>query len=272
MLFLLLPPFLFLLIQRPELSSTVAISGTKVRLTLASPVVYGDVVTVAYTKPSKNPLQTATGGQAVTISAQPVTNNVAALSLVYVSSAIANATPSLLEMTFSLSLASVVPSASAFAVLVNSTARTVSSVAISGTKVQLTLASPVVYGDVVTVAYTKPASNPLKTSTGGQAATMTAKAVTNNVLEVIPVYVSSAIQDATPSLLEMTYNMTLANRVPASSAFTVLVNSKARTVSKVVVSGTKVQLTLSSPVIYGDIVTVAYRRQLHNSLRSTAGG
>jgi hypothetical protein len=54
----------------------VAISGTKVLLTLASPVVYGNVVTVAYTKPATNPLQTAEGGQAATITAQSVINSV----------------------------------------------------------------------------------------------------------------------------------------------------------------------------------------------------
>jgi len=44
-------------------------------LTLASPVIYGDAVTVAYTKPSSNPLQTPAGGQAASISAQNVINN-----------------------------------------------------------------------------------------------------------------------------------------------------------------------------------------------------
>ena len=105
------------------------------------------------------------------------------------------------------------------------------AVAISGTKVLLTLASPVVYGDVVTVAYTKPASNPLQTASGGQAASITAQNVTNNVAAVNPVYVSSVIENATPSRLEMTYNLTLANIVPATSAFTVMVNSSARSVS-----------------------------------------
>ena len=61
-------------------------------------------------------------------------------------------------MTYNMTLANVVPAASAFSVRVNSTARTVSAVAISGTKVLLTLASPIVYGDVVTVSYTKPSS------------------------------------------------------------------------------------------------------------------
>jgi uncharacterized repeat protein (TIGR02059 family) len=140
------------------------------------------VVTVAYTKPSTNPLQSATGGQAAAITAQTVTNRVAAPAVpVYFSSAIENATPSRLEMTYSLSLANIVPAVSAFTVSVNSTARTVSSVAISGTKVLLTLASPVVYGDVVTVAYTKPSTNPLQSAAGGQAAAITAQTVTNRV-------------------------------------------------------------------------------------------
>ena len=140
------------------------------------------------------------------------------------------------------------PAASAFTVSVNSSARTVSSVSVSGTKVFLTLASPVVYGDVVTVAYNKPATNPLQTPSGGQVVSFTARNVTNNVAAVSPVYVSSVVENATPSRLEMTYSLTLANIVPAASAFTVSVNSSARTVSSVSVSGTKVSLTLASPV------------------------
>ena len=89
----------------------------------------------------------------------------------------------------------------------------------------------------MTVSYTKPSTNPLQTASGGQAATISAQTVTNNVMPVIPVYVSSAIENATPSVLEMTYNMTLANIVPAASAFSVLVNSAARTVSSVAISG-----------------------------------
>jgi len=98
----------------------------------------------------------------------------------FVSAVIENATPSRLEITFNLTLANKVPSASAFTVIVNSSARTVSSVAISGTKVLLTLASPAAYGNVVTVAYTKPAANPLQSSAGGQAASFPARNVINN--------------------------------------------------------------------------------------------
>ncbi len=99
---------------------------------------------------------------------------------VYLGSVIENATPSRLDMTYNLTLAKIIPTASAFSVRVNSTARSVSSVVVSGTKVQLTLSSPVVYGDVVTVAYIKPATNPLQTAAGGQVASMSARSVVNN--------------------------------------------------------------------------------------------
>jgi uncharacterized repeat protein (TIGR02059 family) len=191
--------------------------------------------------------------------------------LVYVSSVISNATPSMLEMTYSTTLANIVPAASAFTVQVNSVTRTVNSVSISGTKVLLTLASPVVYGNTVTVSYTKPATNPLQTSTGAQASSISARTVTNNVAGVNPVYVSSVIANATPSILEMTYSTTLANIVPAASAFTVQVNSVTRTVSSVSISGIKVLLTLASPVVYGNTVTVAYTKPTTNPLQTSTG-
>ena len=82
----------------------------------------------------------------------------------YTSSVVQNASPTVLEITFSATLANIVPAVSSFNVLVNSVSRAVNSVAIVGGKVQLTLASPVVSGNTITVAYTKPASNPLQTS------------------------------------------------------------------------------------------------------------
>ena len=101
----------------------------------------------------------------------------------YSGSVVSNNTPALLEMIYNLNLANIVPAVSAFTVKVNSVTRSVSSLAISGTKVLLTLANPLVYGDVVTVAYTKPASNPLQATDGGQAASLTAQSVTNNCIQ-----------------------------------------------------------------------------------------
>ena len=110
-----------------------------------------------------------------------ISNQVIPAIPVYVSSAIENATPSRLEMTYSLTLTNSVPAASAFAVKVNSVAISVTAVAVSGNKVILTLPSPVVYGNVVTVAYTKPVTNPIKTAAGGEAASISARTVANRV-------------------------------------------------------------------------------------------
>ena len=88
----------------------------------------------------------------------------------------------------------------------------------------------------------------------------------------IPVYVSAVVENATPALLEMTYNMTLASNIPATSSFSVLVNSAVRAVNSVTISGTKVQLTLSSAIKFGDIVTVSYTKPATNSLQSSTGG
>ncbi len=191
---------------------------------------------------------------------------------IYTSSSIENATPSLLEMTYNKTLANIVPATSAFSVSVNSTARSVNTVAISGTKVLLTLASPVLYGNVVKVTYTKPASNPLQTASGGQAESINAQTVSNKVNSLNPVYVSSAIENATPSLLEISFNLTLANIVPATSAFSVSVNSTARSVNTVAISGTKVLLTLASPILYGDVVSITYTQPAANPLQTAAGG
>ena len=89
---------------------------------------------------------------------------------------------------------------------------------------------------------------------------------------VSPVYTSSTVENATSSLLTMTYNLTLANYIPVGSAFLVLVNSVARTVNTIVISGTKVQLNLSSHILPGDIVTISYTKPTSNPIQTTSGG
>ena len=251
----------------------VTISGTKVLLTLSSPVVSGDNVTVAYTIPATNALRSATGWFVLSFNEQTVTNNVdEAVRPEYVNSVIENAAPDILEVTFSLNLANIVPPASAFSVIVNSVTRTVSRVSISGTKVLLTLASPVVLGDIITVTYTIPVTNALRSATGWWSLSFGPDPVTNNVNEAVrPSYISSVVENATPGMIEMTYNLTLASVVPPTSAFTVRVNSTARTVNTVSISGPKVLLTLASPVLYGDVVTAAYTIPATNALRATTG-
>ncbi len=112
---------------------------------------------------------------------------------VFQNSVIQDASPTLLVMNYNLTLANIAPPPSAFTVLVNSVVRGVSTVAISDTKVQLSLASPVIKGDAVKVTYTIPASNQLQAAAGGQAATLTAQSTVNNVTTVAPVAAASPV-------------------------------------------------------------------------------
>ncbi len=203
---------------------------------------------------------------------QQVTNNVRPISPVYASAKIDNATPSRLEITYDQNLANIIPAVSAFSVRVNSSPRQINTVSISGNNVLLNLAAPVVNGDRITVAYTKPNTNPLQTPAGGQAETMTEQQVTNNVRPISPVYVSSEIDDITPSRLDMIYDQNLSSITPIVSAFTVRVNSNPRQVNSVSVSGNKVYLTLATPVVYDDLVTIAYTKPGTNPLQTPAGG
>jgi len=190
----------------------------------------------------------------------------------YLGSTVDNTTPSVLGMTFDQTLANIVPAVASFTVKVNTVARTVNSLTISGTKVLLTLASPIVNGDAITITYTKPATSPLQNTAGGQAASITGQTVINNVSAlVLPAYVSSVIQSATPTSLDITYSLSLASVVPATTAFSVIVNSVSRSISSVTISGTKVTLKLASAVASGDVISVSYTKPATNPLQATTG-
>ena len=70
--------------------------------------------------------------------------------------------------------------------MVNSAARTVNTVSVSGSILTLTLASAVGWGDTVTVSYTVPtdeSANRIQDVAGNAAASFTSQAVTNNTAE-----------------------------------------------------------------------------------------
>jgi hypothetical protein len=99
----------------------------------------------------------------------------------YKSSKIEDATPSIIGVTYSATLANIIPPVSSYSVKVNSVTRTISKLAISGSSILITLASPVVYGDAVTVEYVKPTTNPVQCVAATQAVTITPKTVVNGV-------------------------------------------------------------------------------------------
>jgi|GEM_PF-2440678 parallel beta-helix repeat protein len=101
---------------------------------------------------------------------------------VLVTGSIDNEAPSKVILTFSSNLANIIPASAAFAVNVNSNLRGVNSVSLSGNKVTLILADKVSSGDVITVSYSKPSSNPLQTTSGDLVQSFSGFNVKNNII------------------------------------------------------------------------------------------
>jgi uncharacterized repeat protein (TIGR02059 family) len=89
----------------------------------------------------------------------------------------------------------------------------------------------------------------------------------------LPIYISSVVEDDSPSLLEMTYDLYLnSSIVPATSSFKVKVNNLSVNINSVTISGHNVQLTLENPIKFGDEITVAYTKPANKSLQTINGG
>ena len=96
-------------------------------------------------------------------------------------------------LTYSEALNTTQPATSAFTVKVGGTSRGVDTVAISGRAVTLTLASAFRPGDALTVAYSKPGTNPIKDAADNEADSLAETAVTNNLAATAPDAPSSLV-------------------------------------------------------------------------------
>ena len=150
----------------------------------------------------------ATSDQGTIWQAGAYISDAIAASPLYMGSVIENATPSILEMTYNLNLANIIPDASAFNVQVNSVTRKVNSVSISGSNVLLTLESRITYGDTITIAFTNPSVNPLQTAAGDLASSFSSQHVVNNCINLKPeVLINSPVNGTTfktPAMISIT--------------------------------------------------------------------
>ena len=253
-------------------TNPVAISGATVTLALASAVIDADTVTVAYDKPSVNPIRDfVAGNEAASFGDTAVTNNTQGVAPSFSSAAVTGTT---LIITFDENLdTGSKPAASAFTVTVNSVNRTVSTVdSISGAQVTLTLSSAVNFGETVKVSYTKPGTNPLRdrASTPNEVVNFSNKDVTAND-NTAPTLHGTTLPKAAGNKLVITFNENLdTNSEPATGAFTVTVASAPRGVTDVDISGAEVTLTLASAVARGEAVQVRYNKPGTNPLRDGA--
>ena len=208
------------------------------------------------------------GNELASFSGQSMTNNTPT-----------NAAPELLRatvsgatltLTFNSSLkATSKPATSTFTVTVGTTTRNVSSVAISGRAVTLTLASAVTDTDTVKVRYAKPTTgNTLQGANDTDVATFADQTATNNTADATaPSFSSATVNGAT---LAVTFDEALdTTSTPSGSAFTVSATASApgSTARSIAGTGTVTiaaatpavaTVTLASAVTAADTVKVRY--------------
>lgn len=161
---------------------SVGISGNTISLTCSTAFVNGEAArTVGYAPPGTANARDVAGNLLAAVTAQAITNNVAATDTVapsFASAQVADAAKSDIVITMNEALAAFTPATSAFAV---SGGRTVSAVIRSGATLTVTVNTPYAYGDAITVTYTKPGTNMLQDAAGNQTASFGPSAVTNNI-------------------------------------------------------------------------------------------
>lgn len=144
--------------------------------------------------------------------------------------------------------------------------KTVTSVVVQGYNVTLTLDAEYDYGDYVYVSYTKPATDRLLGVGGGEVASFTNYAVTNNILP-IPYPESASVEKGAEDKVVVLFNLALdESYVPNTFAFSLA----GKTITDVDVSGSTVTLTVSVAYVYTDVITLDYTGSLPY-LQSTGG-
>ena len=174
-----------------------------------------------------------------------------------------------LVLTFDEALGATTAAASAFTVYLDGNAVSVSSVAVSGSTVTLTMPNAISSDKVVTVSYGAPTFNietnnaAVQDAVGNDAASFSNAAVTNNSSlgpdRTAPTLASSNAITVSGSQVTVNMNETLlASTLPLASQFAVTINGSVVTPTSLTISGSSVVLTLPSSVPTNTAITVAY--------------
>ena len=255
-----------------------SVSGSTVVLTLSPRVQRTDTVTVAYTAPTADlgttntAVQDSAGNDAASFSATSATNSSTydTVAPTFVSAAM-NGLKTKVVLTYDEDLGATTAGSGAFGVSVNSSSRGVTGVSISGSTVELTLASTVNEGETVTFTYTAPSvsaatsNSAIQDLAGNDAASVSSATSVTNITDVTAPVRQSAVVNAAGTSLTLTYNEALGSTTAATGDFVVRVGGSSRSVTGVAVSGSTVVLTLSPAVQQNEEVTVAYTAPASNA-------
>ena len=157
-------------------------------------------------------------------------------------SAATNAAGNKIILTYDEALSATAAASSAFTVQTAGTNNQVTAVAISGSKVQLTLTNTVKNDDAVTVRYDDPTggndNNAVQDAAGNDAASLGQTAVTNNsTVAGTPPTFQSAATNAPGSKIILTYDEALSATTAAASTFIVQTTGANNPITNVNVAG-----------------------------------
>jgi len=174
----------------------------------------------------------------------------------FLSAAVSNSVKNRIVLTYNENLnTGSIPAIADFTV---SGSKTITSVTVSGSTVNINVNSNYAHGDSITFTYTA-GSNPIQDVAGNNASNLSTTSVTNNISApdiVAPVLQTATVESANPDRIILTYNETLDNTsVPATTDYT---PSGGKTVTNVSVSGAVVTVTVNSNYISSDTITIGY--------------
>ena len=168
-----------------------------------------------------------------------------------------------ITLVYNETLAATTADANDFSVSNNGTPNSVTAVVISGSTVELTLANGIKNDEVVSLTYTDPTIgddvNAIQDVAGNDAVSLLSASVTNN--STVPgnsPLITSTYVSSDGGTIALVYNEALSVTTANPNNFAVTRNGISNPVTAVAVSGTTVELTLTSPVQNDEIVSVIY--------------
>jgi uncharacterized repeat protein (TIGR02059 family) len=236
----------------PRSVTAVEVAGTKVNVTLASGVVFGQTVKLYYSQ-GTNPIRDLSQNKAANLSSQTVTNTPDSTLPTPLSGTINGA---LVTIQFNEELQTLHASAySQFSVYAAGSNYTVTNAFSSGNAIILTLNTPITNAATTYVNYS-PGSYPLRDLSNNAVSAFSGFYVRNTLDAIAPTLLSAS---AAGSTITLSFNEGLdTNSKPNTNQFIVLSGGSSRSVSSVSISGAQVVLTLGSAVSSGQSVTISY--------------
>lgn len=142
-------------------------------------------------------------------------------------------------------------------------------VIVSGVNVYVPVTTPFVEGETVrTGAYTPGlTANQLRDMSGNLVVAFSGETIDNNV--IMPTLVSATVEDATPTHVDFVFSKNMDSVWSAAAAFAVTGHT-VTTVTRV--GATTGYLTLSTPLVSGEVTDVSYTQPGSNKMKDTPGG